>query len=168
MAELSSSIQPVPVPYSDNPRHLLDWAMRLVSWLTFLGEIEYPLEESLSLGGPGMASRMFSAEDTLSAMPENTFTEILGAPEAGKKRIVTYLTVSVDVGSATLLTSLIKKVDTTEYTIIAKTLQKNEVFSGNGFTQIILDGDDETLGLKTEVTSGPQTFHYYLSYLDVD
>jgi hypothetical protein len=112
-----------------------------------------------------MANKLFSEQDEIIAMAVDTFTEILSAPEAGKKKIVTWLSVASPEGTLSQI-SLIKKVDTAETTIISGEVKNNTAFSGFGSAQIVLDGADQSLGLSSTVAD--KDWSYYLTWLDVE
>jgi hypothetical protein len=156
---------PVPLPYSDDPRHLLDWAFRLAAWLAQETSGDYDFEEVLGVGGIGMANRLYGVEHIWTPAL-GVYEECVAAPEAGKKRIVTWTHTVGEAGQATLV-QLIKKIDTIEVVIGEASIPNNGSFSENGPTQIVLDGVLETLGIKTNVAGGiPYSFE--ATVLNVD
>ena len=159
-------LPPVPIPFSPDPRHLLDWALQLTAWINLVGDLAYPLEEQLALGGVEMASRMFGIEHTWE--PDTTFEELVPAPEAGKKRIITFTHTTGSTTGGSTVVALVKRVAAVNYIIGAAVLGSNASFTENGPTQIVLDGIDESLGIITDTDETGNPYYFEASYLDVD
>ena len=71
------------------PIGVLTWTRELIAWLrSEESESELDVEEQLIFGGSPVASRLFGFEGTFSGYTAPDSIEILGAPEAGKKKIL--------------------------------------------------------------------------------
>ena len=149
---------------------LIRWAMDLIAWLR--SEESDPvdtLEDDFVFGGEGVASRMFGFEGVDVAPGATDVIELMAAPAAGKKKIITDLVISMDGTSMEL--RIYKKKGATEYNYDPShdlTSSKESWSSIEHSSRIVLDSTDEPLEVEIVATVGGGDFFWNGNYLDVD
>jgi hypothetical protein len=144
---------------------LLLWATQLVAWLrTEESSPEEALEDDFLFGGEGVANRLFGFEGIGTPTVPEDF-EILSAPAAGKKKIVTSLTInSVEAATGTTF-RLFKLITATKHYLTREiSVGKTGDYVHTGYIAL----DDAAESLKIEVTVGTLAVHWDGSYLAVD
>jgi hypothetical protein len=155
---------PIPELLDDPATH--DWAQRLSAWLATEDLVESTLEEKFIFGSDEVASKIFGIEALFTGHTAPYSEEVLAAPEAGKKRVLVWLSIASDSPTTQRQYRVYKKKGATEYDIFKMLLKVNDVFS-SGYTQVaVLDDTDETIRL--EAVDGDEDVHFNGAYLDVD
>ena len=161
---------PIPLPFTADPRHLLDWSLRLTAWLRFVeNELDaeaFTIEEQVAFGGPEMASRLVGFELDHTTAGVNEQVEIVAAPPAGKKRVIVAATLILESATGTDAFTF-KSVGGSVFYMAGATFAKRTPTSLSQNNLVItLDGEDEFFGI--EVAASGSQFHITGSYLDVD
>jgi len=162
-------LAPLPEPPA-NPSadKILDWAHRLTAWLLFAVQEEDQLEEALSLGGLGLAAKIYGFETVLTGYsPTSPFPfEVLPGPAAPTKRVVISVFISSVSTTADREFRVFKKKAGTEFNIIVGLIDKNNPFVVATNVRITLDDPDESLWL--EATTGTEDLHIVGSFVQLD
>lgn len=165
--ELKWRTPPPPAPPGAEDE-VVDWVTRIVQWLEEQErEPDYVVESIISLGGPGLAERLTGFEGVITGYAIPTTTVILTAPAAGKRRIVTSLSLH---SPAVTETALLQKdkgginIPIYELDTISMGHLKGQRALAAG--PIVLDAIDETLELVN--TAGTADISYVGAFLEVD
>jgi hypothetical protein len=156
--------EPVPLPDPGADPALLEWANRLVVWLSVLLFQESTLEEDLVFGGADMANRAFGFEGAITG-PDTAV--VLTAPTGAKKKIVVWMSVTSDepTGGTPQNVRVYKKVGANEYDIWSAAIKQNTDLTNSGQGVLVLDAADESIEIEVD---GTAEIHWNGSYLDVD
>lgn len=146
---------------------IIEWARNLVAFLDSQEtRVASELEAILALGGEEVATRMFGFEGSLLTPTPPEEAEIMAAPVAGKKKIITDFILTCAATTAMSI-RLFKLKGATEYDLVsAMDLEKKVPFTGASTMKITLDDINESIRL--EVLTGTDDVHWNGSYLDVD
>ena len=157
---------PLPLPGPGADSVLRDWADRLVARLTPQEFKEETVEEALAFGGLEIADRFFPIEGVFSGYTAPEDTEILAAPAAGKKRLVTAFYATGPVGGNANGYLYKKKGASEIYLAGPQSIIHNVMMQSLKWCRIMLDDTDESIRLR--ITAGTSDVFWNGCYVELD
>lgn len=170
MGELKWRTPPPRVPQINVEKNIPDWASRLIQWLDRQErEKDYDVESIIALGGAGVAERLLGFEVLLTGYSPTHTADILAAPAAGKKRIITSF--HIHMAAADAVGTVQKDINGTNYIIgefdtSGAPGNQDPDLTGGGSGVTVLDGVLEKLEIT--ITAGTSDISITGAYLEVD
>lgn len=157
---------PLPLPGQGADPALREWANRLIARLSEPTFEPASLEETLAFGGLEIADKIFPFYGVFSGYTAPEDTEVLAAPAAGKKKLVTtFLGTGPLTGNANGI--LYKKKGASEiYLAGPQGILHNIMMISLQWCRIVLDDTDESIRLR--VTAGTSDVFWNGCYVELD